>query len=440
MYFPFSTGDTPATIQVNLFATPVPNSIIHPLRCRYLALGEDPAGSYDDGSHPLSAIRRCAADLTLTMHEGQSMTVADYFQRTQNKPLQLPDVICAELDPAPSFDWNCVTCPGATHAQAGPPGEDEGRSIKNGSGVLAYGQSEYVRQFGMNVDNTAGPLMVQGPEAAYVEVRPRLSPSLHYPRDGAWNMVDKKFFKPVAIERWVVVVYERQGRFNDQAAQDMITAAMLGLNRPALHLLGERPGTHRGPVKVGGSCCCARDGQRTAVILPQGGNNIYTSVKHFEDITVWLFCFLSVPDERRHAMPQDEYFMLASFGLTNCASAFEMLPPQAAVLRERLPAVQPILGCVSHAHYLAGSTSSPAGLNNTSRDRARPVCSSTRTIGPLPFVIHPVLLLNHRQRWLGNGASADCFSPRHGCALTGLGSAEVAVLSERCSTSGGCGD
>jgi eukaryotic translation initiation factor 2C len=36
-------------------------------------------------------------------------------------------------------------------------------------------------------------------------------------------MVDKKFFKPVAIERWVVVVYERQGRFNDQAAQDMIS-------------------------------------------------------------------------------------------------------------------------------------------------------------------------------------------------------------------------
>jgi hypothetical protein len=28
MYFPFSTGGTPATIQVNLFATPVPNSII----------------------------------------------------------------------------------------------------------------------------------------------------------------------------------------------------------------------------------------------------------------------------------------------------------------------------------------------------------------------------------------------------------------------------
>ncbi|KAJ7700574.1 hypothetical protein B0H14DRAFT_766633 [Mycena olivaceomarginata] len=29
MYFPFSAGGTPTTIEVNLFATPVPNSIIH---------------------------------------------------------------------------------------------------------------------------------------------------------------------------------------------------------------------------------------------------------------------------------------------------------------------------------------------------------------------------------------------------------------------------
>ncbi|KAJ7784029.1 hypothetical protein B0H14DRAFT_3584904 [Mycena olivaceomarginata] len=38
--------------------------------------------------------------------EGQSMTVANYFQYTQNKSLQfLPNVICAGLDPAPSFRW-----------------------------------------------------------------------------------------------------------------------------------------------------------------------------------------------------------------------------------------------------------------------------------------------------------------------------------------------
>ncbi|KAJ7851155.1 PAZ domain-containing protein [Mycena olivaceomarginata] len=38
-----------------------------------------------------------ANKLTFTMRKGQSMTIADYFQRTQNKPLQFPDVIWAEV-------------------------------------------------------------------------------------------------------------------------------------------------------------------------------------------------------------------------------------------------------------------------------------------------------------------------------------------------------
>jgi eukaryotic translation initiation factor 2C len=38
-----------------------------------------------------------ANSLSFTMREGGSMTVADYFKRTQNRPLQFPDVICVEV-------------------------------------------------------------------------------------------------------------------------------------------------------------------------------------------------------------------------------------------------------------------------------------------------------------------------------------------------------
>lgn len=34
--------------------------------------------------------------------------------------------------------------------------------------------------------------------------------------------IDKRFYRPASIDRWIVVVYERQQRFNQQAAQDMI--------------------------------------------------------------------------------------------------------------------------------------------------------------------------------------------------------------------------
>ncbi|KAF8129108.1 hypothetical protein K438DRAFT_2000008 [Mycena galopus ATCC 62051] len=59
-----------------------------------------------------------------------------------------------------------------------------------------------VHQFGMDVNCAMRPLKTPG--------------------DGTCNMVDKKFFKAVTIERWVVVVYEQQRRFNDKSAQDVI--------------------------------------------------------------------------------------------------------------------------------------------------------------------------------------------------------------------------
>jgi eukaryotic translation initiation factor 2C len=45
----------------------------------------------------LTFLQAGANDLMFTVREGEQMSVAQYFQRTQNKPLQYPDVICAEV-------------------------------------------------------------------------------------------------------------------------------------------------------------------------------------------------------------------------------------------------------------------------------------------------------------------------------------------------------
>ncbi|KAJ6569688.1 ribonuclease H-like domain-containing protein, partial [Mycena capillaripes] len=157
--------------------------------------------------------------------------------RTQNKHLQFPDVIVARLDPAPSFPWLCIVPPGQLMRKQVPPKKtkdvldfatkkplDRLKSITNGLSVLAYGQSEYVRQFGMSVKAT-GPLLVQA--------RVLKPPMLKYgpgscqlsipPHNSAWNMVDKKFFKLVAIIIGLsVLIYEQQCRFNEGAINDMI--------------------------------------------------------------------------------------------------------------------------------------------------------------------------------------------------------------------------
>jgi Argonaute linker 1 domain len=52
-----------------------------------------------------------ASDLTFTMREGETLTVAEYFRRTYNRPLVYPDVLCAEVSLSSLFftlvDWVC---------------------------------------------------------------------------------------------------------------------------------------------------------------------------------------------------------------------------------------------------------------------------------------------------------------------------------------------
>jgi eukaryotic translation initiation factor 2C len=42
-----------------------------------------------------------ASDLTFTMREGGTLTVADYFRKTYNRPLNYPDVLCVEVSIIP---------------------------------------------------------------------------------------------------------------------------------------------------------------------------------------------------------------------------------------------------------------------------------------------------------------------------------------------------
>ncbi|KAJ7047297.1 argonaute-like protein [Mycena alexandri] len=253
-----------------------------------------------------------ASSLTFQMREGQTMTVAEYFQSTQNKPLQFPDVICAEVGSGALIPLElCMVPPGQLMRKQVPPEKtkdvldfatkkpgDRLRSIVNGLEVLAYGQSEYVRQFGMTVDHAAGPLKITARvlKPPMLKYGPGSRQMTISPRDGAWNMVDKKFFRPVTIDRWVVVIYEQQRRFNDGAAQDMVTGLInscrdVGIKlAPPAHVCWENgQGRIADQLRAAGATCAQKmkaGPNLMVVILPEGGNDIYTSVKHFGDITV----------------------------------------------------------------------------------------------------------------------------------------------------------
>ncbi|THV08479.1 argonaute-like protein [Dendrothele bispora CBS 962.96] len=252
-----------------------------------------------------------SSDLTFSLRDGGTMTVAQYFKQTQNKPLRFPDVICVEVGQGALIPLElCMVPAGQIMRKQVPPEktksvldfatkkpEDRLTSIKNGLEVLAYGQSEYVRQFGMNVDTT-GPLSVQARilKPPVLKYGPGSKQRTIQPSNGAWNMREKRFFQPAVIKNWVLVVYESEKRFGKQVAQDVIDGIIAGCRSVGIQIQPTKviawkngQGDIGAGLKEAGKACVDMYGvgpNLMVIILPEGGNDIYTAVKHFGDVTM----------------------------------------------------------------------------------------------------------------------------------------------------------
>ncbi|KAF9032944.1 argonaute-like protein [Panaeolus papilionaceus] len=167
-------------------------------------------------------------------------------------------------------------------------------SIKKGIENIQHGQSDYVRQFGLTINTD--PLQVQtrvlnAPKLRYSDTsrQPEVAP-----KQGAWNMVDKKFFQPGRITRWVIVVFEHT-RFRADDVPSLISSfekacAGVGIevaNKGALVTRGNPQGNIGNILLEAGQECMQKFNEPPnliVVILPETAADIYTAVKHFGDV------------------------------------------------------------------------------------------------------------------------------------------------------------
>jgi len=173
-------------------------------------------------------------------------------------------------------------------------------SIRKGLEVLDYGNSEYIDSFEMSV-NTESPLRLQARVLTPPKLKygPKSKQPVITPAHGAWNMVDKRFFRPVTIERWVIVIYERRERFNDNAVRDLISGLIASCRDVGISIVETDPvykyengqGRIADQLRAAGRDCFNKHKQPpklVVVVLPEGGNDIYTAVKHFGDVTMGI--------------------------------------------------------------------------------------------------------------------------------------------------------
>lgn len=252
-----------------------------------------------------------ASGQKFTMRESGEISVADYFRVHARKTLKFPDLLCVEVGSGALLPLElCDVPPGQIMRKQVPPHLtkdvvefstmkpiDRFESIKKGLQVLSYGQSEYVRQFGMNVNDKMIELtarVLDPPTLKYGQGSKRATVR---PANGSWNMADKKFFRPSVIKKWVIVVYEGQRRFTQDVAQQMATSFVAGARAVGMTVQDDQPvitwengqGRIGDQLKKAGQTCVQQKGEGPnliVVILPDGGDDIYTAVKHFGDVTM----------------------------------------------------------------------------------------------------------------------------------------------------------
>ncbi|KAF8974495.1 argonaute-like protein [Flammula alnicola] len=347
--------------------------------------------------------RVSAREEMFALREGGTISVADYFRQIQNRPLQFPDIFCAEVGSGAKIPLElCQVPPGQIMRKQIPPEKtkdvldfatkrprDRLESIKNGLSVLAYEQSEYVRQFGMNVA-TAGPLRVQA--------RVLKPPTLRYgpgskqptivPNNGSWNMVDKRFYRPTdPVRRWALVIFESQQRFPPPAINDVMKGLVDGCKEVGIQIETTsivRYATGHTKVRdllraVGGECIqkFQHPPQLFVVVLPEGGNEIYTEVKFFGDVEMGIptQCMKSIKCSR--AKPQ--YFANVSLKVNVKMGGINTIPDPSSITVLTDPHMPTVVMGADVIHPAPGSDGRPsftALVGNVDSDTAKYVADS----------------------------------------------------------------
>ncbi|KAB5590426.1 Argonaute-like protein [Ceratobasidium theobromae] len=269
---------------------------------------------------------RGANDLKFTNHDGNEISVAQYFQ-SLGTDLQYPNLICIETSSGAAYPIEvCSIIPGQLIRRQIPPEQvlsvlefstkvqfafyiliykytelalqkpdKRLNSIVAGHQVFQYGQSEYVNQFGMSVSQVPEkclarvlptPTINYGPQSKFKQIRPV---------NGSWNLLHQKFFEPAVITGWALVVYDSRS-VREREARDIV----IGLKAQA-DLLGIR-GMYADPdisfppaqaLDVAKHLHNAghRVFQRTrkppsliVVVLPDNSADLYQAVKYFGDV------------------------------------------------------------------------------------------------------------------------------------------------------------
>lgn len=242
---------------------------------------------------------------------GRMISVADYFKQLRGRPLKYPKIVCVAVGNKDS--WVPIELLAVVSGQlmrkevpsdrtkdvvefSTKAPKERLASIRQAFSVLKYGDSPYVQNFGMQVEENPMEIkarVLKHPTLQYGVMRGK--PTKVNPANGAWNMREKKFYRPAKVGRWLVIIFESERRFDARTATEMVKSFSAACNEYGMLMLAPNPeiswGNPRGSImkqlKDAGKAVVDKYKEAPAllvVILPEQGDEIWREVKHFGDI------------------------------------------------------------------------------------------------------------------------------------------------------------
>ncbi|KAK0210005.1 argonaute-like protein [Desarmillaria ectypa] len=330
--------------------------------------------------------------------------VAQYYAQ-RNQRLRYPNIICMQTIHGEVIPLErCNVVPGQfSRAELSPDAaramvafatkkpEQQLSAIQAGIQALAYGESRYVRDFGLNIKTDSLPMGVPARVLNPPELRYGLGSkqATVRPRDGAWNLVDKKFFKPMSLGHWIVVIFMPQNRFSQNEANRTISGLIQGCEAAGMPVPDKQPlffyknpqsNVDQSIVEAMEQNQAERKTAPTFIvcILPDGSNaDLYTAVKNCGDMKRGVANQCLRVSKCRNARPQ--YWANVALKINAKLGGVNVIPdPKSApiISDPRQPTI--VMGAdVMHPAPGSQSPSYAAVVANIDSDGARYIAKTT---------------------------------------------------------------
>jgi hypothetical protein len=195
-----------------------------------------------------------AQKTTFTHGDGSRQSVAEYFAKQYNMRLRFPNLPCIEVKKDMYFPLEvCEVLPDQRYGRKLTPEQTDGmirfttykphdrlNKIRKGVQLLEHAKDPYLQQFGVRVDtrNTivADARVLQTPRLQY---HPQSGEPSVTPRDGNWNMRDKRVFSGATLKSWAVLVLAERLRQPD--VERFITELANVCHRTGMNVVTRRP-------------------------------------------------------------------------------------------------------------------------------------------------------------------------------------------------------